>query len=133
MLIQAEQIDLAILTLLVGWHDSSGFTGYRNDIEEAVKHSGITASTSETLEELILLHRQSLVAIDRYESGGWFLTTRLKVRRISTMVLFAPNACREPAAGSKSLLRESGAEYSSATLGQSRPSPSTCKLLSGPV
>ena len=71
MLIQAEQIELAILTLLVEWHDQSGWVGYRNDLEGVVKRSGMIASTSETLEELILLHRKQLVAIARYESADW--------------------------------------------------------------
>jgi hypothetical protein len=71
MLIQAERIELAILTLLVEHPDESGWVGYRGNLEEVVKLSGTIASTAEILEELILLHREHLVAIARYESADW--------------------------------------------------------------
>src|SRR5258708_3287073 len=66
-MLKADQIELAILSLLVDWDDASGWSLTLNQLENMVTERVGHVSSREVVEALLLLHENALIAADRYE------------------------------------------------------------------
>ena len=123
-MLRADQVELAILNLLVDWSDAGGRTFGRPLLESMLTPQIGAVSDREIVEALIILAENKLVFIDQYRGSQFVPTIPMKALRFSTGRTFGVEHCREPGADNKNWLEEIDTVSSLATSATSDPSRS---------